>query len=660
MPKKSSIQTHMDLPTAAPSGPVECLGQIFPSDEARREHYLKLLAEKLKDPSFRKIEGFPIGADEDILRLSDPPYYTACPNPWISDFIQHYGRPYDPKDAYHREPFAADVSEGKYHPIYKLHPYHTKVPHQAIMRYILHYTNPGEVVFDAFCGTGMTGVAAQLCGNRNEVSGLGYSVKSDGKIFDENGKYISLLGPRLAILSDLSPAATFIAYNYNTPVDAEDFGREATRILQKVREECSWMYTTLCSDGENGLVEFAIWSDVFTCPDCACEIVFWEEATDQEAGTVNETFQCPRCSMLLEKRNLPRAWDLSFDNLINKTCKQARQRQVQINYTVNGKRRKKKPDEKDLKLQKEIEAYEVKHWCPTVEIPTGEKTAEAIRLGFTNVHHLYTKRNLIALSAFLRHVKGTRFQSLLTTVAFRITKRYGLTYQAGHWGAGGGPQNGTYYIPSLIKEINILNMIEDAIGRESGRSFIRNVTSNIATSSATSSNLPDNSLDYAFFDPPFGSNLMYWELNYIWESWLKVHTRSDFDAIESKALNRNLSSYQKIMVSAFTELHRVLKPGRWVTVEFSNTKASVWNVLQNALQISGLVVASVAALDKQKKIVQCSDQSNFCQTRPRHQRLQAKRWAGGSVQEAWRKSRWGLGFSTNSSAKPTIGEDLRR
>ena len=39
---------------AAKSGPVECLGQTFPSDEARREHYLKLLAEKLKDPAFRK------------------------------------------------------------------------------------------------------------------------------------------------------------------------------------------------------------------------------------------------------------------------------------------------------------------------------------------------------------------------------------------------------------------------------------------------------------------------------------------------------------------------------------------------------------------------------------------------------------------------------
>ena len=45
------------------------------------------LREKLKDPAFRKIEGFPIGDDEDILALSDPPYYTACPNPFISRLV---------------------------------------------------------------------------------------------------------------------------------------------------------------------------------------------------------------------------------------------------------------------------------------------------------------------------------------------------------------------------------------------------------------------------------------------------------------------------------------------------------------------------------------------------------------------------------------------
>jgi hypothetical protein len=202
------------------NGPVECLGKTFANDQERREYYLAILAEKLKDTEFRKIEGFPIGEDKDILNLSDPPYYTACPNPFIEDFIAHYGRPYDPDEQYKREPYAADVSEGKSDPIYNGHSYHTKVPHKAIMRYILHYTNPGDVVFDGFCGTGMTGVAAQMCGDRTTVESLGYKVLPDDTILHEvkdetQGKSkwmpFSKLGTRKVVLNDLSPIATFIS-----------------------------------------------------------------------------------------------------------------------------------------------------------------------------------------------------------------------------------------------------------------------------------------------------------------------------------------------------------------------------------------------------------------------------------------------------------------
>ena len=127
--------------------PVECLGLTFASDHDRRAHFIELLREELKQPDFRSIEGFPIAEDEDILALSDPPYYTACPNPWLADFVAQCGKPYEAdSDDYEREPFAADVSEGKNDPIYNAHTYHTKVPHKAIMRYILHYTEPGDVV----------------------------------------------------------------------------------------------------------------------------------------------------------------------------------------------------------------------------------------------------------------------------------------------------------------------------------------------------------------------------------------------------------------------------------------------------------------------------------------------------------------------------------
>ena len=125
----------LHVPQTDLAGPVECLGQTFPSDDARRAHFLKLLAEKLKDPAFRNQEGFPQGTDEDILAMSDPPYYTACPNPWLAEFVACYGKPYDPAESYSREPLAVDVSGGQDGPLYKAHAYHTKVPaprHRAV------------------------------------------------------------------------------------------------------------------------------------------------------------------------------------------------------------------------------------------------------------------------------------------------------------------------------------------------------------------------------------------------------------------------------------------------------------------------------------------------------------------------------------------------
>ena len=116
------------------------------------------------------MDGF-LYEDKDIIALSDPPYYTACPNPWLDDFVSEWEKEKEKltkegkrvEGVVVSEPYASDVSEGKNNPVYNAHSYHTKVPHPAIMRYILHYTEPGDIILDGFCGTGMAGVAARMC-----------------------------------------------------------------------------------------------------------------------------------------------------------------------------------------------------------------------------------------------------------------------------------------------------------------------------------------------------------------------------------------------------------------------------------------------------------------------------------------------------------------
>ena len=359
MKKQATIDFPDESNTHPSQEPVTCLGMTFENDEARRAYFTEELRKKLQDPEFRKIEGFPIGSDENILNLSDPPYYTACPNPWIADFIAEWEtqKPEQPEGYhYHREPFAADVSEGKNDPIYNAHSYHTKVPHKAIMRYILHYTEPGDIVFDGFCGTGMTGVAAQMCGDREVVMSLGYQVKSDGTILqeetDEDGKKVwktfSKLGVRRAILNDLSPVATFIANNYNTRLHLHEFEKEAKRILKEIEKECGWMYETKHSDGRKGKINYTVWSDVFVCPECGSEIVFWDAAVNKENWQVNDDFKCSACGAQLGKRNLERSWVSHFDKNSGKISKLAKQIPVLIHYKISGDSYTKKPDNADF------------------------------------------------------------------------------------------------------------------------------------------------------------------------------------------------------------------------------------------------------------------------------------------------------------------------
>ena len=73
VPAKKGSGNLFDEEIVFNDGPVKCLGLEFENDDARRAHFTEELRRKLQDPEFRKIEGFPIGEDEDILKLGSGP-----------------------------------------------------------------------------------------------------------------------------------------------------------------------------------------------------------------------------------------------------------------------------------------------------------------------------------------------------------------------------------------------------------------------------------------------------------------------------------------------------------------------------------------------------------------------------------------------------------
>lgn len=557
----------------------------------------------------RSIDGFPIAKDEDIIALSDAPYYTACPNPFIEDFIREKGKPYDEStDDYHREPFAADVSEGKNDPIYNAHSYHTKVPHKAIMRYILNYTKPGDIVLDGFCGTGMTGVAAQMCANPD----IAFKMQIESEMPEVEW------GARAAILNDLSPAATFIAYNYNMPVDVAAFQNEAERILFEVEKEYGWMNETrhvIKDKVQNGLdgmpimgrINYIIWSDVFICPTCSNEMVFWDVAVDMDNGKVRDTFSCPYCGSKLQKTNCKRSQEVHIDSKLNETVTMAKQVPVLINYSIGRKRYEKAPDEYDIKLIEKIDNMEIPYWYPIDRMCEGSESRRNDRYGITHVHQFFSKSALFEMSLFwekANKVSNKRIRSLLKFSHTAANNYISKLRRFRPDKKGGGPLSGTLYIASLITPPNPVLTITRNAGFIAEAMKMQNFTEGnvcVTTNSlGSSSTIADNTIDYIFTDPPFGGNLNYSELSFLWEVWLKVITNQKTEAIINDIQGKGLLEYQALMTQCFREYYRVLKPGRWMTVEFHNSQNSVWNAIQESLQRSGFIIADVRTLDKQQ------------------------------------------------------------
>jgi 16S rRNA G966 N2-methylase RsmD len=611
VPAKPGSGQLFDVSYGDKPKPVECLGMKFPNDDARRAHFTEILRKKLKDPAFRSIEGFPIGEDEDILAMSDPPYYTACPNPFIKDFLSKSAYRKTAEQEYHREPFAADVSEGKTDGLYTAHGYHTKVPHKAIVRYALHYTEPGDVILDGFSGSGMTGVAAQMCGCPDSEFRQEVETERRAAAYP-----IPQWGERRVILSDLSPVAAFISANYNIPVDVPAFREIGTAILSSLWDQIGSMYeTTHPKSSTKARINFTLWSEVFRCQHCGSEVVFLEEGFDEESKKVKDDFPCPKCSATLTKRSMERIVETRFDPALKKAVPSTKRKPILINYSVGAVRHEKKLDAADLAILDGLQSELPENWFPSDRMMHASENAErwgdkwrAGTANFTHTHHLYMPRPLQALShlwSLAEDVPTARnrlFAKFFVEQAIwglSILNRYGPT----HYSQVNRCMSGSYYMPAQFSECSPWYNLEGKLTRLV-RDFARCRWSGkaacISTGSCTQLPIPDESVDYIFTDPPFGDNLAYAELNFLIEAWHQVFTNMKSEAIMSDTQKKTLTEYQDLMRRSFKEYHRVLKPGRWMTVVFHNSQNAVWNAIQEAVRSAGFVIADVRTLDKKQ------------------------------------------------------------
>ena len=167
-------------------------------------------------------------------------------------------------------------------------------------------------------------------------------------------------------------------------------------------------------------------------------------------------------------------------------------------------------------------------------------------------------------------------------------------------------QNGVYYISSLSRNahrgttsrVPSRAAANEAPSTKLWRTVPTDADVRITTGDAAALPLDDDSVDYVFADPPFGENIPYSDLAQVIEAWHGVLTQVEREAIVDRPRGKGNREYADLMTACFREFARVLKPGRWMTVEFSNSSNEVWAALQEALGAAGFVVADTRVLDK--------------------------------------------------------------
>ena len=246
------------------------------------------------------------------------------------------------------------------------------------------------------------------------------------------------------------------------------------------------------------------------------------------------------------------------------------------------------------------------------------------KAGLTETASFFSARNAIALLELWQAITAwpdaatrRKLNFAFTAILARASRRY-------QWSAKRplNAQNQTYYIAPVYYEWNVFELFNRKVratlhadrllfgageSRGFGRSGAKDVTYELASADALK-HLAAQSVDYVFTDPPFGSNIFYSDMSLFHEAWLGRKTDDEREAVlhtTGKRKNGAAARYATLLQGAFAEAHRVLKPGRCMSVVFGNSNGRVWGLVQRALRDAGFTAppVHVVILDKGQRSV---------------------------------------------------------
>lgn len=447
---------------------------------------------------------------------------------------------------------------GRGDPTYMAHAYLTKVPVPAIEPFIKAYSPLGGTVVDPFAGSGMTGVAAAMLG-------------------------------RKAHLFDISVLGQHIGRNFVNLVDPEQFAKQAEEVVRATGAELGDVYAVECSAcGGEGTLAKTVWSVVVECPGCKAPVNYYRSM--EAAGWRKADMACDRCQTPVSSRNRRIGEEPVLDS-IRSPCSPTQLDQPSVTSSIS--------------IALESIDY------PRVEITPDRQMYKASALGksgMTTVDSFYSHRNLAVLATLRKNIAEVDDVAVRNKLLFaftacltRASKRYQWSRQRPLNAA-----NANYYVAAVFYEWNVYELFlrktkavlkSDAYIRSSREAYVEHshaVTPDVSynVGSADEIALDDDSVDYVFTDPPFGSNLFYADMALFQEAWLEGFTDVDQEAVidRSKGGKRTAERYETLLTGALRECNRILRPGGRVSMVFGNSAGSVWGLIQRSIANAGLMI----------------------------------------------------------------------
>lgn len=494
--------------------------------------------------------------------------------------------------------YSSPLAAARTGPLYNAFSYPTKISAESVALFIACHTEPGEQVLDVFGGSGTTAIAALLC--ERPTSRMLELAATRG--------LTPQWGARNATVYELSEIGTLLSRVMTHAPSPKAFTDAAERLLKAASGLEPTLYSTKGPEGQDGIVRQIIWSDVVKCPRCGLETTYADTRVLYGPLRFSERYTCS-CG----HAGSPDDWNRVLEDVVDPWTGEARARRRRVPWKVYGRSStgnwSRSATEADAAAEADALARELPAGTPIVPLRWGDLHRRGYHQGMTHLHHLYTARNFRALATLWRLIDNepselrealrllvlsynAAHSTLMTRVVLKKnSKDFVVT----------GAQSGVLYISGLPVEKNVFVGVQRKIKTFAAAfELLHGLTgeATVVTGSSANLDLPDESIDYVFTDPPFGGYIPYSEINQLNELWLGRTTHIEDEAIISPAQGKGVKEYQALLTSVFSEVSRVMKPTADATLVFHSSHASVWQALTASLSDAGLVVTAASILDK--------------------------------------------------------------